>query len=360
MLKTTTRIVSLLTLCFFLVSWGSVGHRTISYNAPTYFSPSMTGFNVWNDSLSSHASDPDYRKSSDAAEKPKHFINIDNYTEFNTAGRIASTYDSIVSQHGVDTVTNNGTLPYATRTTYDSLKSCFKKLQWHKAMLFASDLGHYVGDGHMPLHLTSNFNGGSTGQLGIHSRYETAMVSAYQSNLADYSGFIGTPVAAISNVDNYIFTYIYRNYRYKDSLLLADTYAKNLDASYGPTYLAGLWNKSQFTKTLFRNASHSLAELIYSAWVEAGSPKFGAKTFPNAVNSPKSFKVSVYPNPTKGIINLVGESVTKAEVTSIEGKLISSYNQNHLDLSHLPVGMYLLSIYGKEGLMQREKIMIVN
>jgi hypothetical protein len=358
MIKTTIRLFSLLTLCLFLVSWGSVGHKIISNNAPSFFSPAMTGFNVWADSLMLHASDADTRKGADKTESPKHFIDIDNYTEFISKGRIVSTYDSLVALHGATNVTSNGILPYATRTTYDSLKNCFKKLQWHNAMLFASDLGHYVGDGHMPMHITANFDGQKTGNDGVHSRYESDMVYAYQSNLSDYSGFVGTPVTTISNVNNYIFAYIYRNYRYKDSVLLADTYAKIQDPSYGPTYLTGLWNKTQFTKTLFHNASHALAELIYSAWKDAGSPPFGSKTFISAVNTPDVNLISVFPNPTKGIIQLSGDVVRKVQITSIDGKLMGSYNQNQFDISSFPNGLYLVTISGNDGFVQRQKIIL--
>ena len=358
MFKTFTRFAFIFVICLFLVSWGSVGHQIISKKAPDSFPSVMTGFGVWSDSLRLHASDADNRKSADPTESPKHFIDIDNYTEFRSTGRIVSTYDSLVSLHGATTVSKNGILPYATRNTYDSLKNCFKKLQWHKAMLFASDLGHYVGDGHMPMHLTANYDGGSTGNNGIHSRYESDMVGAYQTNLNNYTG---SSVTHVSNINNYVFTYIYRNYHYVDSVIIADNYAKGIDATYGTAYTTALWSKTQFTTTLFKNASHALAELIYSAWVDAGSPVFGSKTFPSAVNSPKSINVSVYPNPTRGIVNLIGEDdIYKAEVTSIDGKVVGSYAVKQFDLSHLSKGVYVLSIYSKEGLVQKEKLLIVN
>ena len=47
--------------------------------------------------------------------------------EFNSTGRIASTYDSIVSIHGASYIVNNGSLPWATVNTYDSLIVDFQK-----------------------------------------------------------------------------------------------------------------------------------------------------------------------------------------------------------------------------------------
>jgi hypothetical protein len=315
----------------------------------------MVGFQVWSDSLANNASNADNRKDTDPTESPKHFIDIDSYSEFNSTGRIASTYDSIVSEHGLTTVQKNGILPWATLNMYDTLKVDFQKLRWHKAMLDASDLGHYIGDGHMPLHLTENYDGKATRQNGIHSRYESNMVGTYQNELSTYTG---SPANFISNVNKYIFDYIYLDYNYVDSVLAADTYAKNLDASYSSTYYAALWSKTQFTKTLFSNSSHSLAELIYSAWVEAGSPPFGAKTFTNAVNYATADAISVYPNPTTGHLNLNGENILKTEVFTITGTSIGSYYNKQIDLGNLPKGMYILNIYGKEGLLKKQKIIL--
>ena len=186
MIKNTFRYSVLLSLVLFLVSWGGKGHSIINSKCPESFPSSMSAFRIWADSLSMHASDADSRKSADKTESPKHYLDVENYSEFVSTGRIASTYDSIVSRHGASSVLSNGTLPWATMNMYDTLRVDFLKHKWHKAMLDASDLGHYVADGHMPLHISANFDGQNTGNSGIHSRYETSMVSTYQTELNNY------------------------------------------------------------------------------------------------------------------------------------------------------------------------------
>jgi len=57
----------------------------------------------------------------------------------------------------------NGTLPWVTDSTYHVLVRQFKSKEWSKAVLTAADLGHYVGDGHIPLHLTTNYDGKEQG-----------------------------------------------------------------------------------------------------------------------------------------------------------------------------------------------------
>lgn len=356
MIKSTFRIVALLSLCFFLVNWGGEGHRSINKKSAESFPSIMVGFGVWSDSLSQNAAEADNRKKKDPNESPRHYIDIDNYAEFKSKGRIASTYDSIVRIHDTGFVVSNGTLPWATRIAYDSLKNAFKTCQWHKAMLFASDLGHYVADGHMPLHITSNYDGGYTGQSGIHSRYESYMVSTYLSSLTNYSG---EPANYVSNVNIYVINYILANQKYVKSVLDADTYATNLAGNYySSQYYPALWSKAGFTTTLFKNASHSLADLIYSAWVDAGSPAFWSKYVSNSINNAKANNMLVFPNPTKGIITLVGDNVIRAEISTVTGTPVGTFSVNEIDLSNLSNGIYILSIYGKEGFLKKQKVLL--
>ena len=185
-------------------------------------------------------------------------------------------------------------MPYATKTTFDTLVACFQRQNWNKAMLTAADLGHYVGDGHMPLHITQNYDGASTNQSGIHSRYESTMISAHVNEIS----YTGDSVSFIPNVTQYIFDYIYYDNKYVDSVLIADTYAKQLAGNTNSTaYTDALWNKTKdFTTMLFKNSSHALAELIYTAWVTAGSPVMSTSVL-ETMNNTSKLNLQSMPNP---------------------------------------------------------------
>ena len=230
----------------------------------------MQDFQSWISFLKAHASDADTRKSADNTEGPKHYIDIDSYNDFVTKGRIPQTLDSVNAIYGSAFVIDNGTLPWATIASFDSLRECLKRRNFDKAKIFAADLGHYVADGHMPLHITQNYDGQLTNQKGLHSRYESTMINS-KISLIVYSG---TDATEIKNVNQYIFDYLYFNNKYCDSLLLADLYAKSASGgSYNTTYTNALWTKtSGFTIPLFQRASHALASLIFTAWLQAGSP----------------------------------------------------------------------------------------
>ena len=144
---------------FFFLGWGYVGHSIINYRTILSALPEMGFFETWADSLAAHASDADARKSWDPDEAPKHYIDIDNYPEFIATGTIPQNFDSLVAIHGLSFVMDQGILPWAILKTADSIQAAFEINDMHKAMLLSADLGHYIADGHMPLHITRNYNG---------------------------------------------------------------------------------------------------------------------------------------------------------------------------------------------------------
>jgi hypothetical protein len=250
--------------------WGAVGHQIINKNIIVCFPSSMNFPAYWSDTLTAHASDADTRKSSDPNESPKHFIDIDNYPEFISNGYINQSYDTNVILHGSAYVVTQGTLPWVIQWTVDSLRVAFRQRNWPKAMLFAADLGHYVGDGHQPLHITKNYDGALTNQSGVHSRYETTLVGQYQSVII-YNNFSASYVPDISQ---YVFDFIYLDNKYVDSILSGDKVATAFaGTNKGSVYLQKYCEISgNQTILLMKNASKSVADLIYTAWIQAGSP----------------------------------------------------------------------------------------
>lgn len=315
----------------------------------------MQDFQSWVVFLRDHSSDADYRKSSDPTESPKHYIDIDNYTEFTSTGRIPQTLDSVNAIYGASFVKTNGFLPWATKATFDSLKNCMQRRDFAKAQIFAADLGHYVADGHMPLHITKNYDGQLTGTTGLHSRYESTMINAYVSQIA----YTGEPVTEITNVNQYIFDYLYANYPYCDSLLAADTYALTLGGKTSTAYNNALWaGTKSFTVPLFQRASHALAALIYTAWVQAGSPSMittGAND-PDAIGNALLDQNMPNPFTTTSHINFLLKENSKVllEVRDINGKIISTLVNDSLPKgphscdwtpNNVPAGLYYLVLH---------------
>ena len=318
-------VIITLFVSVFFIGWGSVGHKLINKNFKLSLPQQMSFLSYWGDSLAAHGSDADIRKSKDTSEEPKHYIDIDDYAEFISNGKITQNLDSFITIHGRTTVYDNGILPWAIIAAEDSLRNAFARGDWHKAMLFAADLGHYIGDGHMPMHITKNYNGQLTGQSGLHSRYESDFIGKFSTQFT----YTGDSVKYIPNIADSAFAMIYENNKYVDSVLAADIYAKGIGGSYNTAYYNALWEKlGSITTNLFKLASYRLACFIYTAWMDAGHPNLTgvaetgmlsvssislAQNYPNPFNPSTVIKYSV---PYKTHISL--------QVFDLKGKLIST------------------------------------
>ena len=260
-------IAILFSIVNFGYSWGSTGHRLINLKAVRHLPNEMNSFITDSSFYSSHASDADYRKdyndTSFFAEAQRHYIDIDIYPDFLN---LPHTLDSVFMIAERQYVRDQGTLPWATKLVLDSLTVQLARGDLSKAKLTMSDLGHYVGDAHQPLHCTANYNPG-----GLHSRYETSMINTYQQYLTvnpDLVHYISSPL-------DFIFEYIYHSNSLVDTLIAADNYAKSFSGWNGagspPTsYYDALWLKTEgFTKEQIQNATVALASLWYTAWYDA-------------------------------------------------------------------------------------------
>ena len=262
-------IVMVLVICSsYAWSWGGTTHKFINKQAAMHLPPSFPFFANNIQWISDHAADADNRKNNDPTESPKHFIDIEDYSEF-AAGNLSHNYDTLVAKHGLGTVTSIGTVPWAIIWSFDSLTNCLRRGDSVRALQFAADLGHYVGDAHQPLHVTSNYDGQKSGNNGIHSRYESTMLANY--NYLNQVTIVAKSVHFIPVPIDTNFVFVIHGNGLVDSILHADTYAKSIDASYGNSYYTALWAKTgAMTQNQIQDATVDLANLWYTAAVKAG------------------------------------------------------------------------------------------
>jgi len=265
-------------LVLLLAAWGATGHRIINSNVIVHL-PSSMQFFIRNVSfLSQHASDADNRKGADGSkpyilkESPRHFINLESYPDFATKS-IPEDFSTVIARYDSAAVFNIGIVPWASVWTLDSLTAQLRRGDSADALQSAADLGHYVGDAHQPLHCTRDYDGRSSipGSSGIHSRYETTMINAHQSEII----ILPDSVQFISNPIDFMFATVYESNTYVDSLYSADVYARQVTGWSGsgsiPTsYIDTLWARTKsFTELQFQRATIRYADLLYTAWVNS-------------------------------------------------------------------------------------------
>ena len=59
--------------------------------------------------------------------------------------------------------------------------------------------------------------------------------------------------------------------------------------------------------------------------------------------------VSVYPNPTNGIVNVNAEGLKNIVVMNALGQVVSETVENQIDLSQLGTGLFMLRIATEQG-----------
>jgi hypothetical protein len=349
--------------------WGGTGHKFINSNAVRHLPPAMLELAGQRQYLEDHANDADYRKSTDTAEYPKHFLDLESYPDY---PHLTPSLPALISQYGWTTVRANGILPWATLWAFDSLTAQFRRRDLVKAFQTAADLGHYVGDAHNPLHCTVNYDGYLTGNNGIHSRYETGMINLVQGSLT-----VSTDtVRYIPDPYTFIFDGILRSRALVDSILAADNAARsasgwNGSQSVPQAYYTVLWERTQrFTTALLQEATTDLASLWYTAWVNAGVPTQVAagepvllagqfvleQNFPNPFNP----STSIYYLLSHGtrvhleVFNTLGERAALL----VDQEQIRGEYQVTFDARDLASGTYFCRLRTAEGIQTRRMILV--
>ncbi len=226
--------------------------------------PAMAFFRDYRADLSDHATDPDQGN----LPGYYHYIDIDAYPEFFT-GTLPHEWDDFIAQYGTSTATDNGIVPWVIDWWMDSLSVLMKTGEWETSLQVAAELGHYVADAHNPLHLTLNYNGQNTGNNGIHSRYESQMVTPH---LPEIPPPVNPGVFWVNPPDS-IFQWIDVLYPAVAMIMAADDSAAAIDPAYATVYYDTMWSLlDSLTMNAIQSAIRDLASLWYTAWVRADFP----------------------------------------------------------------------------------------
>jgi hypothetical protein len=382
--RTTRGVLFLLAwpvlLTLFLVletsGWGWNAHRFLNRSSVYHLPNSMVLFTQDSSLFAEHSTDADQRRvpgdTSLFAEGPRHYLDIDDYPDFQN---LPQDLDTLTRIYGWERVKQNGTNPWATIWVYDSLVAQLSRGDWTTAKLTASDLGHYVGDAHQPLHCTLNYNGQFTNNYGIHSQYESGMLSpdTYLASL-----FV-IPDSALFIADrlSYAFDYIKHSNGLVDSILNADNYAKTVSGWNGSgtppgSYYDALWAKTgAMTLDQMQRGTRALANLWYTAWVDAGLlsptavPRSGptraaefqlAQNFPNPFNGQTTISYSL---PVGGTVTLTVFTPEGQRVaTLVRENQSAGLHTAHLDASALASGVYFYQLR-LGGFAQTRKLILL-
>jgi hypothetical protein len=171
--------------------WGFYGHKRINRIAIFTLPPEMFGFYKEHlEYLTEHAVDPDKRRYAVEGEAQCHYIDLDHYYKKgeDPFQLIPKRWDEAIKKYSEDTLQAYGIVPWHINLMKYKLQKAFETRNVDLILKYSADIGHYIGDAHVPLHTTENYNGQLSGQKGIHGLWESRLV---EINAESYDYFVG-------------------------------------------------------------------------------------------------------------------------------------------------------------------------
>jgi len=271
-----------------LNSWGFFGHIRINKMAVFTLPPEMIGFyKRYVDYVSENAVNPDKRRYASKGEAPRHYIDIDHYGNdtLDPFEAVPMRWQDAIAKYTEDTLQAYGIVPWHINSMMYWLTDAFKKQNVERILYLSADLGHYIGDAHVPLHTTKNYNGQLTGQRGIHGFWESRIP---ELTADDYDYFVGraayikSPLedawntvkvshAAVDSVLN--FERILNDKFPSDQKYTYENRGASIMKQYSLDYTMA-YNEmlDGMVERRMRKAVISVGSMWYTAWVNAGEP----------------------------------------------------------------------------------------
>jgi hypothetical protein len=284
-MKSSARIIIGLLVITLCSSWGFFAHYRINRLAVFTLPKAMAGFYKANIGfITEHAISADKRRYVDSLEAPRHYLNADHYGK-NPFRLIPERWDDAVIKYSEDTLNKYGTVPWSIQYNYYKLVSAFKGHDTTGILTASANLGHYIADAHVPLHLTQNYNGQLTNQTGLHALWESRIPELAAANYNCYAGkarYIENPLkeafkichTSFSEVDSVLRLERLLNKTYPankkyEMVMHGKKPIKDYSADYSLAYQKLMRGMVQ---RRMRSAVLSVGSYWYSAWVDAGQP----------------------------------------------------------------------------------------
>lgn len=265
--------------------WGFFAHRKINYVAVFTLPPPLLSF--YKDNLTfitEEAVTPDRRRHSVKEEAPRHFIDLDLYGD-SAVYTLPRKWEDLIRIYSRDTLSEYGILPWHIASQAEQLTKAFRERDYSRILRLSADLGHYIGDAHVPLHTTSNYNGQKTNQQGIHAFWESRLPELFYAQYdlvtgrAEYMDDISEAVwAAIRESNNAVDSVLAFERQLSDQFPADNKFSfeergNSVQRTYSVAY-SEAYNKmlgAQVEKR-FRKAVKLTGNIWYTCWVNAGQP----------------------------------------------------------------------------------------
>lgn len=227
---------------------------------------------------------PDKRRYINENEGPRHFIDLDAYGS-DPLAQLPKKWQEAIEQYGDSTLIQHGIVPWHMVRVKYYLTQAFLNQDADQILKISADLGHYVGDAHVPLHTTSNYNGQKTNQRDIHGFWESRLPELFDQQ---YDLFVGK-AEYIENVNDAAWNAVANAHLALDSVLIFEA---QISQEFSPTKKYSFEVRGNQTVKVysyeFSEAYHQrlqgmverkmrasiklIADLWFTCWVDGGQP----------------------------------------------------------------------------------------
>jgi hypothetical protein len=281
-------------------AWGVWAHYRINAGAVYCLPDSLSAFFYRHmDYVTEESVAPDIRKHDlkDKAESIRHFLDLEslNLSSFTS---LPPNWDSAADRYTADTLKRYGILPWAIIDFENMLTRAFRERNKPEILFLAANLGHYVGDAHMPLHTSANHDGQLTDQKGIHGLWEAELPELFGSDYKMYPG----QAAPIANVNASVLAGLDNCHGLAARLLETEKQLRGQESNVFVKTDSGKAMKNKYGQPVFsrsyakkyhdalngmveqqiKSAVQMVAGLWLTAWRNAGSPDLSTLDKPNA------------------------------------------------------------------------------
>jgi hypothetical protein len=156
MIKRVARVF--IVSCVFVIGsgWGFFGHQKINRLAVFTLPIEMIGFYKANiQFITESAVNPDKRRYVVPDEAARHYIDLDHYGD-SALSIVPHKWNDAVEKLTEDTLKAYGIVPWHINVMYYRLRDAFIMRDPARILSVSADLGHYIGDDHVPLHTPEN------------------------------------------------------------------------------------------------------------------------------------------------------------------------------------------------------------
>jgi len=186
----------------------------------------------------------------------------------------------------LDHFSEYGVLPYNLLRVQNNLTDAFRSGNEAAILRLSAEIGHYIGDAHVPLHTTENYNGELTNQRGIHAFWESRIPELFADK--EFDALVGR-AEYIAEPAEWYWDIVLTSHQLVDSVLRVEKQLSRefpLDRQYcfeerlGRTvrvecteYARAFQERMRgMVEERWRASIRSIGSAWYTAWVNAGQP----------------------------------------------------------------------------------------